>query len=75
METHFFQPEYAGLYEGDNYYPDTLLSIAHIVFPKLQEIHMYNNSIESVEVLPWVRMPALKNLIFGILWLMQPTIA
>ena len=67
METHFFPSQYAGLYEGDNYYPGTILSIDHIVFPKLQEIHMYNNNIESVEVLPWVQMPALKKLIFGIL--------
>ena len=67
METHFFPPQYAGLYEGDNYYPGAILSIAHIAFPKLKEIHMYNNNIESVEVLPWVQMPALKKLIFGIL--------
>ena len=75
METHLALHEYLITDEDDNHHPRSILDIAHITFPKLQEIYLYNNNIESIEVLCSVRMPSLTMLIFGTRRFIQPTTA
>ena len=61
------------IYEDDNSYPKAILDIRHIMFPNLKGIYLYNNNIESIEVLSSMWMPSMARLIFGIYWLIQPT--
>ena len=43
------------------------------MFPNLKGIYLYNNNIESIEVLSSMWMPSMDRLIFGIYWFIQPT--
>ena len=72
METDFFFFGYFVIYQDNSHYPNTILAISHIAFPSLQKIYLYNNNIESIEMLSRMWMPAMNRLIFGIYSFIQP---